>query len=231
MTITRKCRISRRLNQLPAAFVLPLSSLGVLLTDDHGWDSWHFGANDNTPGGWIVFALYAVASFLCWLEVGRQISRRTSERAPGSLPPLFWVSLAGGVTLLGINKQPDFQTLLIEFARTLAENNGFYPYHRLVHAVFFVAAATGVLSLIAVLYRFWQRGGRPERNILLATAIFPAFILLRIADINHIGEPLGVNLHHHRFLVAMEAAILIFLCTALIQFSSAERGRRRNLLQ
>src|SRR6266566_9952848 len=96
-----------------------LRSYDVPASPTHGW---HLGANDNTMGGWLVVCAYVVLGCLCWREVAKQFSSTKQEER--NLPPLFWLILSVGVTGLGINKQLDFQTLVMEAGRRIAVSEG-----------------------------------------------------------------------------------------------------------
>jgi hypothetical protein len=95
------------------------------------------------------------------------------------------------LVFLGVNKQLDFQTLLIAIGRTAARTEGWYDDRRVVQKLFVGALALALLGLVS-----WAvtRHGFFLRNHRLA-AVGLGFVLiyglLRAAEIDHLE--LGVS--------------------------------------
>jgi hypothetical protein len=157
------------------SFGLPLSS-----------GAWRFGVGDPTIAGWLITGGYVLAALRC-LSAARADLLSAALR-PDARP---WLCIAAFAAVLGINKQLDLQTLLIEWGRTAALEGGWYERRRIAGGVFF-----GVLGLTTVLtVGIWARRHRYFicRHPLLCTGIFLVLFHagLRAADSIHAG-PGGV---------------------------------------
>ncbi len=179
---------------------------GALVSD------WHFQANDNTRGGWLAFFLYVTLAFLSWREVARQGSSGNVHRS--TLPPSFWLLLSLGVTALGINKQLDLQTWLIQFGRDIVASEGFLAYRRLINAGFVAAAAIAAAFAATYLWRLARRTTNPARLVVIGTVALVGFVLVRVASINHVSV-VGGGIDRHRPMLALEIVILSLLCLAI----------------
>ena len=80
------------------------------LADIH-YGNWHLGVNDPTFIGWFIFAGYFFLYFIC----RKAVKRHNSEKDHA----FFWFTVTIAMLLLGINKQLDFQTLVIEMLRDM----------------------------------------------------------------------------------------------------------------
>jgi len=211
MPVTAPC-----IGELRCSFVndfVPVNVFLAALASQRG--GWHFGANDNTIGGWMVTAFYAILGCLCWFKVamGRLTAAAAAENQ--TLPPFFWLGLATGITLLGVNKQLDFQAWLIEVGWGAAVSAGVAEHARLIEAAFAAVGSVAVLFLSGVLWKLARRATKQERMALAGTAAILGFVLVRMADILHADEALGIRINQHRPLVVTELGILIFLCFAV----------------
>src|SRR5437899_2447181 len=95
---------------------------------------------DPTVLGWTTFALYLIAAILSFRAA--TVSRSREQAAVGQV--WSWIALA--LLVLGLNKQLDLQTLVIQFAAGLARREHVYEYRRTIHALFFLGLMT--LSVI-----------------------------------------------------------------------------------
>ena len=77
----------------------------------------------------------------------------------------FWLLVIFILSIFGINKQLDFQVLLVEIGRPIALKSGWYESRRIVQAVF-TFVLTGIAGLFAVMMLFLIR--RHWRNNILA---------------------------------------------------------------
>ncbi|MEQ8215166.1 MAG: hypothetical protein ABRQ30_02640 [Smithellaceae bacterium] len=77
----------------------------------------------------------------------------------------FWLLVIFILSIFGINKQLDFQVLLVEIGRPIALKSGWYESRRIVQAVF-AFVLTGIAGLFAVMMLFLVR--RHWRNNILA---------------------------------------------------------------
>jgi len=137
---------------------------------------------DPTIAGWLIFGTYI-------LLVGRLAWKaRISSLQGGSYN--LWLLLAVLFLLLGINKQLDLQTWLLQTFKELSIQHGWYEQRRGLQIAFLVALATTMLiSLISLrffLLSMWHR----YKLIWLGTMLLFGFIFMRAASFQHIDVAL-----------------------------------------
>ena len=177
---------------------------------------WVFQANDDTRGGWLAVLLYVILAILCWREVVRYYRATGIEIGSRTLPRNFWIGLALFITGLGINKQLDFQTLMIQLGREGATSAGVIDYKLWFNWVFLAGVIGGGIFLVAYLWNCFQRARFSERLVLTGTAMLGGFIFLRTAGMNHVQLVTG-RMSGHRPTILLELLILIFLCCVIVQ--------------
>ena len=180
-------------------------------------EAWRFGVHDNTRGGWLVMLAYAIAACLCWLEIARKLRKPKLEN--GTLPIVFWIGLSAVLTALGINKQLDLHSWLLQFGRHIAVSEGLLEYRRLIQAGFVAAVTAAGVFALTHLFRFARRSASSERPVLAGSTAVLAFVLLRITSINHVDEAIGFKLDSHRGWIALELAATSFLSYAVWRHS------------
>ena len=149
--------------------------------------NWRLGIGDPTPVGWITAIAYLAAALACGL-VWAADRRARRQGWPGS--PVFWITLALLLVLLGINKQLDLQTLLGDIGRRKARAEGWYGNRRFYQAIFIAAVAVAGLFAIGVFS--WLARGQWKRNLLglLGTVFLYVFVLIRASSIHHVDVAL-----------------------------------------
>ena len=145
-------------------------------------NSWTPQIGDPNLAGWLTFAAYMVCAVLA-LAVWRRQPRGGGRR--------FWAALAVLMLFLGMNKQLDLQTALIEAGRCLAHVQGWYAQRRLVQLAFIALLLAIVLASL-----LWGRRalrGRLANNrlALLGMAILAAFVLVRAIGFQHLDALIG----------------------------------------
>jgi hypothetical protein len=148
--------------------------------------NWQPGVHDPTVMGWVTTIAYFIAAALCWRAWA-------GERYAKIGAPRFWLLLTVVMLVLGVNKQLDFQTLLIGVGRSAARGEGWYERRRLVQAAFVVALASSAIAAMAwVLWwvRFCWRRYLPA---LLGMLIVAFFVLLQAASFDHVQDAVGAR--------------------------------------
>jgi hypothetical protein len=101
-----------------------------------------------TALGWITFALYMIAALLSFRAAA--VSRFKNSDAMDRI----WIWLGAILAVLGLNKQLDLQTLLIELGRQIARTGRLYDYRLELHALFFLGFVLVSIALfVAVMFR------------------------------------------------------------------------------
>ena len=181
--------------------------------------SWRPGIGDPTVIGWVTVIAYGVAALLC-LRAGLRIRRKQVQSQVD--PPAPWFVFAAALLFLGLNKQLDLQTLLIQAGRQIALAGGWYANRRAAEAVFFfVASAIVVASLFFVGWRTRQFFKR-HPSALVGSFLLLSYLLLRSASIEHLDEALGLNLEDRPWMAAIElSGIICFAVAGLQTFRAA----------
>jgi uncharacterized membrane protein len=133
-------------------------------------------AHDSSSLAWIVVAAYFCAALLTVLA---------ARGAAGRREKLFWTGCAALLVLLGLNKQLDLQTAITEVGRSIARQEGWFEYRRLVQTVFVLVLGTGAAGALIILAIWLRSSGRAVRLAALGLVLLMAFILLRAASFHH----------------------------------------------
>jgi hypothetical protein len=133
----------------------------------------------SSPLGWATTVGYFLAGLLC-------LRAALVRQYAGAGEHPIWGASAGLLIFLGVNKQLDFQTLLIVIGRAAARTEGWYDERRLVQKVF---VGILVLVLTGMVCRAVSRHGFFLRNHWLASTglgLVLIYALLRAAEIDHL---------------------------------------------
>jgi len=79
---------------------------------------WRLGIGDPTIIGWITTIGYALSAFLC-ARKARVLKTDILKTETLKIDTRIWSGLETLLFLLGLNKQLDFQTLLVEWGRDI----------------------------------------------------------------------------------------------------------------
>jgi hypothetical protein len=145
---------------------------------------WSFTTGDPTFMGWIVTFAYLVAAVL---------SLRAA-RAAGNKEAGFWKVAALCLLLLGLNKQLDLQTLLVEVARQWARAGGWYQHRRLFQAIFILGIALAGMAGVWKLVAEFRSSGRAVKGAIAGLTLTLLFVLIRAASFHHVDQLLRLEL-------------------------------------
>lgn len=167
---------------------------------------WHLGIGDPTPLGWVATLAYGFSAILCWGASRRGITHAQT---------IFWILVAAIMLLLGINKQLDFQSLLVVEGRKMALEQGWFEARREIQAMFVLVAGTAGLMLCLLLGRRSRLGGRATKICLSGLSLIAVFVFLRAALFNHFPLP------HLLFRLAQSGAEFLELAGLAVIASAA----------
>ena len=163
-------------------------------------EQWHFRIGDPTVVAWVIVVAYAIAAALA----GRSfVGARSAERLirPVDVPESvrqrsmkhLWLVITTILLLLGINKQLDLQTLVIQTIRNRAYAHGWYDNRRKYQIDFIIAVmAAGLLGSIAI--AVWIR--HVLRRVWLAVtgiALLVVFVVVRAASLHQVDKVLSLG--------------------------------------
>lgn len=180
---------------------------------------WHPGIGDPTVWGWFTVGAYFAAVLLCFRAYRRSEAPRPPTRREildARVRRRFWLLAAALLTLLGINKQLDLQSLLTAIGRLLAKDQGWYESRRLVQQAFIgsVIAAAGIVVL-GSLWAF-RRGGWWVLLGQVGLIALCTFVILRAASFHHVDMLLGQSVGFLKLNHVMElGGIAIVACAAI----------------
>jgi hypothetical protein len=149
--------------------------------------SWRPGIGDPTVLGWITVAVYLFAAVACGWAAWRDGGRRAK-------PVVFWLVLAILMTLLGINKQLDLQSLLTVVARRLLREQGLYQARRTYQVAFIGCVAILCLGALVAFLWFSRHELRSRWLALVGMVFILGFVVIRAASFHHVDALLASEL-------------------------------------
>lgn len=156
---------------------------------------WHPRIGDPTVVGWATVAAYLLGAWTCWRTYGLEVEEsRPLDSNQATRRPWFWAILALLLVVLGINKQMDFQSLLTQVGRDLAQNQGWYSQRRLYQTRFIKAIALGGAASLILLCWFCRHDWRRRFLALVGMIGLVGFILIRASSFHHVDQLLGMRL-------------------------------------
>jgi len=175
----------------------------------------HDDAGHLTSLGWTMFALYLIAALLSF----RAAASVRSQQSSATVRVWLWL----GVTLaaLGLNKQFDMQTLLIELGRQFAGRENLSANRAGLHVLFFLGFMLLVLALLAgVMFQFSAEAFRFTRQQPLAATggiLVCAYIVIRAASIDGVDLMVGLDFERIPFLWLLEAGGLLLIIVQAVR--------------
>ena len=162
--------------------------------------TWHWGYDDSSLVGWTVTAAYLFAAGLC-AQAGLRM-RRASGNSAGQYQP--WWFLAAVLLFLGLNKQLDLQTLLINAGRGMARAEGWFGYRRIVQAAFVVLFTLALVAGLVACVTKWRPFFRERPLVLAGLLSLLLLVVIRASGFNHVEELLHLDLHDDSWGWALE---------------------------
>ena len=183
--------------------------------------AWRPEIGDPTLIGWITAIAYGMAAWVC-VRAGRKARQHSVADPTESDSAWMWWGCAAVLLGLGMNKQLDLQTLLIEVGRQVAQATGWIEQRRLVQRVFALVLAT--LTGFILLGVTWKQRRFLRRNPLILPGIMlvGGYVLLRVVAIDHLDESAGLKLDDRPWLAALELSGL--LCIVVAGLRAAKAG-------
>lgn len=162
-----------------------------------------------TALGWTMLALYVVAALLTFRVAA------VADFANSPKMGRVWICLGIILAALGLNKQVDLQTLLIELGRHMALREHLFEYRLELYFIFFVGFILGTIALLAtVMLRFSTELRTFARQFPLAfggCGLISIYIVIRAASIDNVDFMLGIDLTQIPFLWLLEAGGLLLI--------------------
>ena len=161
---------------------------------------WRFGIGDPTPVGWLTVVAYAVAA-ACSAHAfltARASQLRLATADPGEASDQraikqLWFVISITMVVLAVNKQLDFQSLLIQEARKRAYAQGWYDDRRR-YQVDFIAGVVLTGLLITIGLTVWLR--HVLRRVILAVtglSTLVLFVVIRATSLHDVDRALSLG--------------------------------------
>ena len=163
--------------------------------------AWRPKIGDPTLIGWITVVAYLI-SFLFCVRAGLRTRRLTQETQGES--PILWFIFAAGLFLLGLNKQLDLQTALIQVARQTALGEGWYQQRRLAQIIFVLMLGIAISGAFFIIVYQQHRFFKNHALALLGSIFLAAFVFLRAVIFNHADADAGFGLGEGDWLCSLE---------------------------
>jgi hypothetical protein len=161
----------------------------------------------------VVF--YLVTAVACYKAGGR--TDRGERR--------WWIAMAVGMLLLGINKELDLQSAVTEVGRIVARDWQFYDQRANLQIGFVLLLCAGLLvGTLAALYSTLAYSGA-LRLALLGAFVLGMFIVIRAASFHHVDRLLGTYFFGAKTNWLLEVgSIAIVLAAAMLKSRPAAVG-------
>jgi hypothetical protein len=186
---------------------------------------WQFAIGDPTAAGWGICGLYALAAILA-VRVQRAAALAPDHHGRGR-ERLLWGLIAGLMIATALNKQLDFQTLILTSGRCLAKEQGWYEDRRLVQRDFILALT--VLATLTGAALIWLLRGIVRHNLtaLLGLCVLAGFIVIKAGHVFHIFEPEQelADYHLHVLTTILEALSPLLIIAAAWVFRAQPASR------
>lgn len=164
--------------------------------------------------GWLT-----VLSYLACLVLAVMVLRRRPARAARGL----WLTIAGLMAFLGLNKQLDLQTALTATGRCMAHAQGWYDNRWMVQIAFMAGLLLGVI-LTMVWATKALRGRMPgNRLALIGLGVLCGFVLMRAVGFHHLDRLISMDFASIKFNFWFENAGLLLI--AINAVTLLRRGR------
>jgi len=174
---------------------------------------WRFGANDTGLFAYGMTAAYFAAAAMCARAAfvrGREADTRVAV--------LLWAVLASASSLLGVNKLLDFQTLIIDGGKSVAQLLGLYEYKNILIAVFVVCFSAIVLAGAGAVCAVSHRHARRWKPLWTGFGLVGAYTVLRAASVLHLDRILNLpGLHWEYYWFFEPAGIGCIVLAALYE--------------
>jgi len=151
---------------------------------------------DPTIAGWTICLGAISAGGLC---ASAAWTMRTARHRAA-----FWLISAGLLLLIGINKQLDLQTMMINIGRSIAVRQGWWDQRAWAQRTALAAAIVAAMLVGMWMIRTAWRHGMGERLCVVSIAILTCYVLLRMTAIVRQDDILPELLHADRLAMACE---------------------------
>jgi tetratricopeptide (TPR) repeat protein len=145
---------------------------------------WINRLGDPYISSWINTIFYA-CSFIAAIYKRRNLKRNRSS----SGEQYFWLFLIIVLFLFGVNKQFDFQTMLIEAGRQISQYGHWYEKRRLVQACFAYGLFGVVITILFIMFirlstkEFWRHNALAA----IGLGVMCLYLVARTTSISHVG--------------------------------------------
>ena len=170
--------------------------------------AWRRHAGDMTVIAWTITIGYVAAAWWCGAWARRQTGDDARRRR------MFWGLLAAGLFALGLNKQLDLQTLLVQVGRVVAQRGGWHEQRRLVQAVFVVLLAGGMGGAALAGGLYFRSLFRPLWLAWLGVALLALYVIMRAALFMNLGNHIPLPGHHAVAYPLLEAGGIALVASA-----------------
>ena len=193
---------------------------------------WRPGIGDPTFLGWLTVAAYAAAALYaarCFAQAARRAELRFHAQDPEIARDQramkhLWLLISLTMVLLGLNKQLDLQTLLIQTVRDRAYEQGWYNDRRKYQVDFIL-----VMTAAAVIFGIGMslRLRRVLRRVFVAIAgmgMLVLFVLVRASSFHYVDRALSLG-GRYRLSAIIELSGIALIIGAALHWQVDEQRR------
>jgi hypothetical protein len=185
---------------------------------------WRPGIGDPTVLGWVTVAAYFLAALACGLAARRE-PLPDGTRRPRARPSRFWLTLAGLVLALGINKQLDLQSLITQIGRDVTRAWGVYSQRRPLQLGFIVAVATACGAALGGMFWAARRTFKRRWPAIAGIVFILGFVVIRAASFHHVDLFLAARLGGMKWNWILELGGIAVVSVAAVRVVLEPPGR------
>ena len=164
---------------------------------------WAPGIGDPTIVGWVTFFVYFAVAVICIKAAITADSKKPEKQ--------FWLYLTIFLIALGINKQLDLQSLLIQIGRDIAIAQGWYKDRQIFQIFFILLLGLSGITGIFILIKKYCCTNNAIKIAFIGCATLFVFILIRASIFQHIDILLNIKLADIRVYGALELGGLVII--------------------
>lgn len=177
---------------------------------------WRPLPGDPTFTGWLIFASYIAAAFLCvkCIRVKNYNNIGSDERRQR----IFWRGLSFVLIALAINKQLDLHTLFTDIIRAISLTQGWYESRRTLQLWFIAGFAVSSALLLSFFVLYFRSIIKENVFAIVGVFLIGLFILIRAASFEHADTFLGLNFHRLPAIWILELSGITFIGISALKF-------------
>ena len=165
--------------------------------------SWLADFGDRSLYGWLTTIAYFIVFFrAAYLAYYAKLNLES---------PIFWISIAMLLLLLGLNKELDLQTNITQYFRGLAREQGWYADRRIYQKMFILGMLLMTPVFLFALRNQLKQAWKNYKLVMLGLVILFVFVFIRASSFHHVDTVLNLTIGRMRYYQGLELLALMVI--------------------